>query len=822
MSQIYMIQFVYIFSQRGDWTDMFTLKKRLWAVMAVLLLLTTGMAVPSHASAAGDSCGENLTWSLDNGTLTISGTGDMWDYTENQSTWDPDTPWYSSWDQITAIVVEEGVTSIGNFAFSKLWCVTSLTLPDSLTRLGDNSLASLTGLTGELTFSAGLQEFGYRALAGCGLTEVTIQNPDPVLDDQAVGYAWSSSLNDWAVMDGFTLRGYTGGSVEAYALKNGISFASIGVVEPPEEPEPEEKEPVLQHDGCLITPTEAVAEMTWGVNLCSLFMTDPNVDGSTIGYANTAPFGLAMWVDGGGFEWLCYNDIHTGTFPVSATIQSCPDSDNDLFWMAAMSTLLNQEFTLTFSNSKLTKTDGTVIPLTSLNGTHELTASNGPDINGWCAAYISLGEELPKSDRSFIGATVSTTVTVNKAEFATTADKVSTLYQLNQEKVDQEELTEVYLEQGCNVFRLPVTWTPFVNDTTFKIDPEWLELVKSEVDYILSRGAYCILNTHSDYLNCSFVGDHWEDQWMDAQYQTYVDARFAAIWKQIAEYFKDYPQQLIFEPFNEPSMAWYVGVDFDNWKLRQADRINGMNQLFVDTVRSTGGGNTTRFLCLPTADYCNHKYLKNLSLPNDPYLMVQLHSYSEMEDNINQSDDPDFDYQAEIGSLFSDVAVFRKRYPDVPVLIGEVGLTQQNDRYAQERVSYFYAQAEANGVPCLWWEDGYTNSFSMYVIKSKTWERSDVLAAIQEQIVEPLRLTVSTPDKDYFLTSTLDGPCTVAAAAYDKDGRFLGCSTAYRESGVTRLALELDLPDCPDTYEVKVFFLDDDTYVPACVPLERN
>lgn len=798
---------------------MFPLKKHFWAAMAALILLTSGVSAPARASGAGGPCGEHLTWALENGTLTISGTGDMWDYGENQSTWDPETPWYSSWSQITAIVVEEGVTGIGDFAFSKLWGVTSLTLPDSLTRLGDNCLASLTGLTGELSFSGQLQEFGYRALAGCGLTRVTIQNPDPVLGDQSLGYVWSSDVNDWAVRDSFTLCGYSGGAVEAYALENSISFESIGQVEPPEEPE--EKAPVLQHDGCLITPTEAVAEMTWGVNLCSLFMTDPNVDGSTIGYASTAPFGLAMWVEGGGFEWLCYNDIHTGTFPVSATIQSCPDSGNDLLQMAVMSTLLGQEFTLTFSDSRLTKADGTVIPLTSLDGTHELTASSGPDINGWCAAYIPLGDELPKSDRSFIGATVTAAVTVNKAEFATTADKVSTLYQLNQQKVDQEELTEVYLEQGCNVFRLPVTWTPFVNDTTFEIDPEWLELVKSEVDYILSRGAYCILNTHSDYLNCSFVGDRWEDQWMEEQYQDYVDARFAAIWTQIAECFRDYPQQLIFEPFNEPTMAWYAGVDFENWKLRQAQRINGMNQLFVDTVRDTGGGNTTRFLCLPTADYCNHAYLANLTLPDDPYLMVQLHSYSEMEDNINPSADPDFDYQAEIGSLFSDVAVFRDKYPDVPVLIGEVGLTRRNDPYARERVSCFYEQAEANGVPCLWWEDGYTNSFSMYVIKDGNWERADVLAAIQGQIVEPLRLTVPVGGKDYFLTSTPDGPCTVVAAVYGGDGRFLGCSVADAAPGQTRLALEPALPDCPDTYTVKVFFLERGC-APACAPLERS
>lgn len=794
--------------------NMFASVKRMLA--AAMALCLVAILIPVQAAAVDGSCGDNLTWSLENGTLTISGTGDMYDYTESQTNWNPETPWYAYSNEIQTVVVEEGVTSIGNFAFCKLWGVTSITLPGSLTRLGDNALGFLSNVTDDLVFSDNLMELGYRALAGVGSTRITVPNPNAVFADESVGYAWDNDSGGWAVNPAVTLCGLTGSTAEEYAERFGISFESTGEIPPPPP-----KEPVLNHDGCIITPAEAVDEMTWGVNLCSLFMTDPNVDGSTIGYANTAPFGLAMWVDGGGFEWLCYNDIHTGTFQVSAPIQSCPNSDNDLFWMAAMSTLLGQKFTLTFSGSKLTKANGTVIPLTSLDGTHELTASSGPDINGWCAAYISLGDEIPKSDSSFIGATVTTTVTVVKAEFATTADKVSTLYQLNQEKVDQEELTEVYLEQGCNVFRLPVTWTPFVDDETFEIDPEWLELVQSEVDYILSRGAYCILNTHSDYLNCSFVGTHWEDQWMEEQYQDYVDRRFTAIWQQIAECFKDYPQTLIFEPFNEPTMNWYYGVDFENWKLRQAQRINGMNQLFVETVRGTGGGNATRFLCLPTADYCNHEYLKNLTLPDDPYLMVQLHSYSEMEDNINQSANPDFDYRTEIDNLFSDVTAFQKIYPDVPVIVGEVGITQLNDAYAEERVSYFYRQTEAHGVPCLWWEDGYTNSFSMYVIKSKTWERNHVLAAIQGEIVEPLRLTVSVNDKDCYLTSPLTRDCTVVAGVFDESGRLLGCSSAGRGPSETALTLKVSLSDCPEEYKVKVFILENGSYAPTCVPLNR-
>lgn len=87
-------------------------------------------AVPANA------CGENLTWKLENGILTISGTGDMWDYTydyDNQCTTAP-------WAQMSygQVILEEGVTSVGDLAFAFTYADLSrqpLVLPDSLRRL---------------------------------------------------------------------------------------------------------------------------------------------------------------------------------------------------------------------------------------------------------------------------------------------------------------------------------------------------------------------------------------------------------------------------------------------------------------------------------------------------------------------------------------------------------------------------------------------------------------------------------------------------------------------------------------------------------------
>lgn len=67
--------------------------------------------------------------------------------------------------------------------------------------------------------------------------------------------------------------------------------------------------------------------------------------------------------------------------------------------------------------------------------------------------------------------------------------------------------------------------------------------------------------------------------------------KFAGLWKNIAERFRDYDERLIFESFNE------VLDEQDRWNGSDTEghgRINDLNQLFVDTVRATGGGNTDR------------------------------------------------------------------------------------------------------------------------------------------------------------------------------------------------------------------------------------
>lgn len=119
------------------------MKKRMMSVLLTLCMLVSIIsAVPITASAATSSgmCGDNLTWTLDNnGTLTISGTGDMWDWNWN------DSPWFNNID-VKNVVIKNGVTSIGGNAFSGFGNLTSISIPDSVICIESGAFSYCTAL----------------------------------------------------------------------------------------------------------------------------------------------------------------------------------------------------------------------------------------------------------------------------------------------------------------------------------------------------------------------------------------------------------------------------------------------------------------------------------------------------------------------------------------------------------------------------------------------------------------------------------------------------------------------------------------------------
>ena len=115
---------------------------------------------------ASGQCGDDLTWTLtDDYTLTITGTGDMWDFPWNNETQRGDTPWAVYTTQICRLVVEEGVTSIGREAFEPCSSLNDVELPDTLIRLGIYCFAGAA--FSKISLPASLETIEYGAFSGC-------------------------------------------------------------------------------------------------------------------------------------------------------------------------------------------------------------------------------------------------------------------------------------------------------------------------------------------------------------------------------------------------------------------------------------------------------------------------------------------------------------------------------------------------------------------------------------------------------------------------------------------------------------------------------
>ena len=170
------------------------------------------------------SCGENVTWTLTaDGTLTISGTGAMTDYT-----YDSRSPWYSCrtyikrvvmqqgvtsigdhafWDcsGLTSVTIPDGVTSIGGDAFSGCAALTSVTIPGSVTSIGGGAFSGCTSLT-SVAIPSSVTEIGGSAFSGCtGLTSVTI--PDSVTSIGDSVFSGCTALTAVTISDGVTAIG---------------------------------------------------------------------------------------------------------------------------------------------------------------------------------------------------------------------------------------------------------------------------------------------------------------------------------------------------------------------------------------------------------------------------------------------------------------------------------------------------------------------------------------------------------------------------------------------------------------------------------------
>ena len=143
-----------------------------------ILLITLLMGLSANAEESG-ICGPDLRWHLtDNGVLTISGKGKMNDYSYyNRVPYDYRAPWDNN--IIKLIIIGDGVTTIGKYAFYRCKALTSVTIPNSVTTIGEEAFSECTNLQ-KVNIGNSVKTIGIFAFGNCtSITQISSEAVEP-------------------------------------------------------------------------------------------------------------------------------------------------------------------------------------------------------------------------------------------------------------------------------------------------------------------------------------------------------------------------------------------------------------------------------------------------------------------------------------------------------------------------------------------------------------------------------------------------------------------------------------------------------------------
>lgn len=142
------------------------MKKRINMIFVAGLFLLVLMMLMGAASAESGTCGEHVTWTLDSaGTLTISGTGNMTDYGYNNA-----APWGKN---IRTVIINEGVTSVGDYAFYSCGSLSTVTLPEGIVKIGRDAFFLCSSL-GNIVIPHSVETIEYGAFDATNIRSLNI------------------------------------------------------------------------------------------------------------------------------------------------------------------------------------------------------------------------------------------------------------------------------------------------------------------------------------------------------------------------------------------------------------------------------------------------------------------------------------------------------------------------------------------------------------------------------------------------------------------------------------------------------------------------
>ncbi len=184
-----------------------------------------------------------------------------------------------------------------------------------------------------------------------------------------------------------------------------------------------------------------------------------------------------------------------------------------------------------------------------------------------------------------------------------------------------KEIIEGYARAGYTSMRFPVSWGNMMAKD-YKLHPDLLARVETILNWALDCGLIVVLNIHH------------ENEWIKkAATDNEARKKFTSVWQQICQRFEKYGDHLMFEPMNEIGFdeVWTPWSGGQTEKAKAFGYVNDLNQLFVNTVRASGGNNAKRHLLVEIyntgPDYAYDPLTKK---PTDPAnrLAYTVHYYA--------------------------------------------------------------------------------------------------------------------------------------------------------------------------------------------------
>lgn len=360
-----------------------------------------------------------------------------------------------------------------------------------------------------------------------------------------------------------------------------------------------------------------------------------------------------------------------------------------------------------------------------------------------------------------------------------------------------KELIKAVKHKGYSSIRLPLTLHMRIGtrDTNFQIDQAFLDRYEEVLKWSIDEGLLVMINIHHDSVT-------WLKEWNGME-DAEEYAKFVRIWEQLAERFKPYGRQVMFESVNEPQF----NVDEES-SIRY---LKLLNDAFYHIVRNSGGNNSTRMLVLPTLltndsqDKLDALY-DQISGFNDENLIATVHYYSVWIYSANLGKTR-FDQQlwkdttprSSLVEVFDRVAdTFIKR--GIGVVIGEYGLlgydkSESANQFGEtlKYIEFINYYAKEKGMCLMLWDNGqhlnrydhewYLKEFGEMIEKSMK-ERSSYATGL-----DTCYLFDSVPEGGLFIPLTLNGNEFQSVAI---EGNLLNKEKEYTyEAGILHLTEEI-------------------------------